>query len=211
MARKTLRGVLPIRIIGTNRCAAWAIPTPANRSRFGGVAARTAAGCNADRARDKRARTMPIIQDNTTIPSAWMEHKVLEHIKQALRVTLDWRAPDVGMPRKLSSLQFTSKSLQRHLERLMRIEEEGGYMSSVLEMKPHLQARIAVLAGDHQRFRNRLANLIADLEGLHEWEEPRFHELCQELRGLLADIDAHDAQEVGLLQQSLLEVEGGEG
>ena len=54
---------------------------------------------------------MPIIQDSTG-STACMEHQVLEHIKQALLVTLNWQAPVVSMPRKLSSLQFTIKSFQ---------------------------------------------------------------------------------------------------
>ena len=154
---------------------------------------------------------MPTVQVNTTISTAWMEHKVLEHIKQALRVTLNWRAPEVGVPRKLSSLQFTGKSLQRHLERVMSIEEEGGYMLEVAEVKPHLQPRIEALAGDHQCFRLRIDRLMGELDALREWEEQEFHEVCAELDAFLDDVDCHDAQEIELLQQSLLDVEGGEG
>ena len=52
---------------------------------------------------------MPTLQDSTA-SMACMEHQVFEHIKQALLVTLNWHAPSVSMPRKLSSLQFTIKS-----------------------------------------------------------------------------------------------------
>ena len=53
-------------------------------------------------------------------------------------MTLDWDAPVVSMPRKLSSLQFTMKSFRRHLERVMSIEEEGGYLEEVADAKPNL-------------------------------------------------------------------------
>ena len=154
---------------------------------------------------------MPALQKNSTASTACMEHQVLEHIKQALRVTINWQAPVVSMPRKLSSLQFTIKSFQRHFERVIAIEEEGGYMADVLDAKPYFQDRIDQLAGDHARFRDRLRVLIPELNDIKEWEEPRFDQVCDDLRSLLDDVDRHDTREVELLQESLLLDDGGEG
>jgi len=143
--------------------------------------------------------------------SACMEHQIFEHIKQALLVTLNWQAPVVSMPRKLSSLQFTIKSFQRHLERVISIEEEGGYMVAVIEDKPHFQERINNLAREHSRFRDRLRKLTVVLNDLNEWEAPRFDEVCDELRALIASIDRHNGREIELLQESMLMDDGGEG
>jgi hypothetical protein len=140
-----------------------------------------------------------------------MEHQILHHIKQALRVTLDWQAPVVSMPRKLSSLQFTIKSFQRHLERVISLEEEGGYMAHVLDARPYYQDRIDQLASDHARFRKRLQRLIPELNEISEWEEPRFNDVCSDLHALIDDVDQHDAREIELLQESLLYDDGGEG
>jgi hypothetical protein len=140
-----------------------------------------------------------------------MEHQILHHIKQALRVTLDWQAPVVSMPRKLSSLQFTIKSFQRHLERVISVEESGGYMAEVLETRPYLQERIDALAADHARFRSHLHKQISELNAISEWEEPRFEQACGNLRTLLDDVDLHDARENDLLQEALLFDNGGEG
>jgi hypothetical protein len=153
---------------------------------------------------------MPTLHDSV-ISMACMEHQILHHVKQALRVTLDWQAPVVSMPRKLSSLQFTIKSFQRHLERVISLEEEGGYMANVLEARPYFQDRIDQLASDHARFRKRLQKLMPQLNEISEWEEPRFNEVCSELRSLLDDVDEHDAREIELLQESLLYDDGGEG
>lgn len=140
-----------------------------------------------------------------------MEHQILDHVKNALRVTVDWKAPAVSMPRKLSSVQFTLKSFQRHLERLMAIEEEDGYMVVVAEAKPNLQYRIDQLAGDHDRFRRRVRAILPQLEDLTEWQQVDFEETCDKIRQLLNDVDRHDEEEVSLLQDSLLSDEGGEG
>jgi hypothetical protein len=154
---------------------------------------------------------MSTLQDQSAISNVCMEHQILHHVKQALRVTLDWQAPVVSMPRKLSSLQFTIKSFKRHWERVISLEENGGYMSEVLEARPHFQDRIDGLAADHARFRSRLQALIAELNDISEWEEPRFVRTCDELRALLDDVDVHDAREIELLQEALLFDDGGEG
>jgi Hemerythrin HHE cation binding domain len=149
--------------------------------------------------------------NDSNVSAACLEHQIFEHIKQALLVTLNWQAPVVGMPRKLSSLQFTIKSFQRHFERVITIEETGGYMSDALDTKPYFQDRIEHLAEDHARFRERLRKLIPELNETKEWEEPRFERICNDLRALIADLDRHNEQEIELLQESTCVDEGGEG
>jgi hypothetical protein len=138
--------------------------------------------------------------NDSSIAVSWMEHTILDHIKQALRVTLDWQAPVVSMPRKLSSIQFTMKSFRRHLERVMSIEEEGGYLDEVAEARPSMQSRIECLARDHNRFRARIREIVPELDELNDWEEARFVEICDEIRTLLHEVDWHDALEIDLLQ-----------
>ena len=87
---------------------------------------------------------MPTLRDSAA-STACMEHQIFEHIKQALLVTLNWHAPSVSMPRKLSSLQFTIKSFQRHFDRVVSIEDEGGYMADVVDCKPYMEERIEQL------------------------------------------------------------------
>lgn len=147
----------------------------------------------------------------TNISASLLEHQVLSHVKQALRVTLDWDAPEVSMPRKLSSLKFTMKSFRRHLERVMSIEEEGGYLEEVSAIQPNLQSRIEALHRDHTRFRIRIRELVPQLDSLSEWQEDRFGDLCDEIRRLLDDIDGHDEGEIDLLQESMMTDVGGEG
>jgi hypothetical protein len=154
---------------------------------------------------------MTTLKDMTFASTSLLEHQVLNHVKQALRVTLDWDAPVVSLPRKLSSLQFTMKSFRRHLERVMSIEEDGGYLDEVVAVKPELQSRIEALHRDHGRFRTRIRELVPQLESITEWQEGRFVGLCDDIRQLLDDIDVHDEREIDLLQESMLMDEGGEG
>jgi hemerythrin-like domain-containing protein len=151
------------------------------------------------------------LDNRTQANAAWMEHQILEHVKNALRVTLDWKVPSVGIPRKLSSVQFTLKSFQRHLERLMDIEEQDGYMVVVAETKPNMSLRIERLELEHDTFREMIRSLLPAVESLSEYQNEEFENICDDIRILLQQIDRHDAEEIDLLQETLLCDEGGEG
>lgn len=154
---------------------------------------------------------MHAIDSRSQASATWMEHQILDHVKQALRVTLDWKVPTVGMPRKLSSLQFTMKSFQRHLQRMMEMEERDGYMRIVAESKPNFEVRIDHLHRDHDQFRAWMEELAPEIESLSEFEEERFECLCERIGEMLDQVDRHDADEIELLQETLLFDEGGEG
>lgn len=143
--------------------------------------------------------------------ACWMEHQILEHIKGALRVTVDWEAPVVSVARKKSSVRFAFQSFCRHLERMMDIEEEDGYLLEVPQEKPYLSDRVIRLLEDHVRFRLQITELSPELEALPDWKETEFELLCDKIRTLLDDVDRHDHEEVDLLQETLGYDEGGEG
>lgn len=154
---------------------------------------------------------MSLVKTENHASVCWIEHQMLEHIKGALRVTIDWRAPAVSMPRKRSSVSFTLQSFKRHLERLMSIEEEDGYLQDVAEEKPYLYDRVERLASEHRQFRARVRSLAPLLDELSDWQEDEFHEVCGEIAQLLDDIDHHDQEEVRLLQETMMMDDGGEG
>jgi hypothetical protein len=143
--------------------------------------------------------------------AAWMEHQILDHVKQALRVTLNWQVPSVGMPRKLSSVRFTLQSFLRHLNRLMNLEEQDGYMVVVSEIKPNMHHRIEQLEHDHVQFRKWAEKLQHEMEEISEYQYEQFDQACQKIVDLLALVDQHDKEEIQLLQETLLCDEGGEG
>ena len=154
---------------------------------------------------------MPGIDTSSPANAACMEHQILDHVKQALRVTLDWNVPTVGVARKLSSVRFTLKSFQRHLERMMNLEEQDGYMVLVAEIKPNMSYRVERLAEDHKRFRESFHRLLPEVETLTEYQSEHFEDVCRQIYDLLDSVDRHDEEEVELLQETFLCDEGGEG
>jgi len=149
--------------------------------------------------------------DSAQASASWIEHQMLEHVKNALRVTVSWKAPAVGISRKRSSVAFAMQSFQRHLERLMGIEEEEGYMFMVADVKPNMEERIKGLRDEHDAFRRDVAELVDALEEMGDWQVDHFEQICGDIKSLLNHIDKHDQAEVKLLQESFLCDEGGEG
>ena len=140
-----------------------------------------------------------------------VEHQILDHVKSALRVTLNWKAPSIGLPRKMSSVQFTAKSFMRHLMRMMDLEEQDGYMIEVREQKPHLEHRVIKLERQHGEFRHAVDELKPNVASLTALPDQEFARVCTRIAELLDRVDEHDLEEIELLQETLLCDEGGEG
>jgi hypothetical protein len=140
-----------------------------------------------------------------------VEHQIIQHVKAALRITLGWEVDSVGLARKLSSVHFTMQSLFRHLQRLMQIEEEDGYLAFVREEKPHLTEKAAALGRDHEQFRDAMRRLDEAFARLGADDRPGFDAACAAINELLARLDAHDQGEMELVQAAFWEDEGGEG
>jgi hypothetical protein len=90
------------------------------------------------------------------------------------------------------------------------LEEQGGYLEIVNEVKPNLADEKNRLRGQHDEFRASLEQILPAVAGLSPADEQRVDEICEELVGLLAQIDLHELQEAKLLQEVFSD-EGGEG
>lgn len=155
-------------------------------------------------------RSLSEFEQQSIAEQAAIEQQSLQHIKQALRVAMGWKTTADNLERKLSSVRFMAQSLERHLERLMALEEEGGYMQAALEAKLHLVDRASALRGDHERFRLMTREIMLRLKEASVQDNPPVDDCCQALTELLARIDMHERTEQALLQETLWD-EGGEG
>jgi hemerythrin-like domain-containing protein len=152
-----------------------------------------------------------MVVDQAIVEQALLEHQILQHVKDALRLTLDWEAKSVGIDRKLSSVKFTAESLTRHLQRMMEMEEAGGYMALVAEEKPNLCNKVDALKREHVEIRSMLGRIMAKLHLMPSNETAPFQSVCEDLLAFLRRLDAHDTKERQLLQDVFTQDEGGEG
>jgi hemerythrin-like domain-containing protein len=147
---------------------------------------------------------------DTLARQALVEHQTLEHVMEALRITLDWPVPRRDLAAKLSSVRFMAQSFQRHLERLMAIEETDGYMLSARDRQPHLSTRFEELRAEHDCFRQVFRQLVPSLEAVTSQDATLFDNLCHELRDLLGQVRDHSQAETALIQEAFFLEVGGE-
>jgi hemerythrin-like domain-containing protein len=139
-----------------------------------------------------------------------VEQELLRHIMEGLRISAGWQVQGGNATRKLSTLQFVVQSFQRHLERLLALEEHDGYMDMVVSCAPTLGRATDALRREHDQFRTAARQFVSRLERITPTETAALDAYCNDLLALLDRIEAHNRKEVSLLQEALRD-EGGEG
>jgi hypothetical protein len=140
-----------------------------------------------------------------------IEHDLLRHVMEGLRVTSAWQVPGPDGARKLSTLRFIAGSFQRHLERLLGLEEHDGYMGVVSAPTAHLGRLAATLRAEHDGFRVESRRIVVVLERLPAEDVPGLDSACAELLRLLDRVEGHNRKEMALLHEAVARDEGGEG
>ena len=140
-----------------------------------------------------------------------VEHQTLAFVTSALRSTMGWKFQGSDLSRKLASLLFVAQSFQRHLKRLMSLEEEDGYMDVVAASHAELHEEVESLRCEHEQFRKELSQLLSRLRRVAPDDRESFAKVAADFSLLLERLDLHSKKETDLIQQALLQDEGGEG
>jgi len=74
-----------------------------------------------------------------------VENGMLTKLMEGLRTTLAWKVQGNEFSRKLSTLRYMAHTFQGHMERLMALEECGGYMDVIMETNPNLGQAVDAL------------------------------------------------------------------
>jgi hypothetical protein len=139
-----------------------------------------------------------------------VEHELLHHLSQGLKSTLAWRVQEPGASRKLSTLRFVAQSFQRHLERLLALEEYDGYMGLLGDAAPRLSRATDGLRREHEHFRMESRRILQQLERLLATDLPALGQVCDDLLALVCRVDDHSKKEIALMQETFGRDEGGE-
>jgi hypothetical protein len=140
-----------------------------------------------------------------------IENGLLKNLIEGLRAALAWQVQGEDFSRKLSTVLFIARSFQRHLERLMTLEEVDGYMDIVLEAKPSLARAVDSLRRDHDRFRRTARRLVHQIERVPASDFTGFVDACADWGDFLRTLDRHNKREARLFQEAFEREEGGEG
>jgi hypothetical protein len=138
-----------------------------------------------------------------------VEQGLLQFLIEGLRATVAWQAPGPDVSRKLSSMRFIAESFQRHLERLLALEEYDGYMEVVRASCPRLDRATDDLRAEHERFRTEARWIVHRLERLPGTNPAALDQVCADLLALLERIEDHNQKEMALVQEAFEQDEGG--
>jgi Hemerythrin HHE cation binding domain len=140
-----------------------------------------------------------------------VEHGLLTLLMEGLSNTLAWKVQDNDFARKLSTLRFITQSFQRHLERVLALEEYDGYIDLALQASPQLGNTVDALRQEHEQFRKEARQIVHRLENVAPTDGDLFGRICDELVGLLNRLHTHNKKELNLFQVAFAQDEGGEG
>ncbi len=141
----------------------------------------------------------------------FVEQNMLRQLMDALRVTLAQEERAGESAQRLATLRFIMQSFQRHLERLMALEEDDGYLGWVVDENPRLDRRVAALRDDHDRFRDASQRVLERLGRISDADRSELDPACEELMQLLRMLDEHREREGVLIQEAVVRDGGGEG
>src|SRR5436190_11409979 len=140
-----------------------------------------------------------------------VETTLLTQLMEGLRATLAWKPQSNQVARQLSTLRFISQSFERHLERLMALEEYDGYLDLVLRSSPQLGKAVDALRQDHDFFRQGVRRIVLRLEQAAATDRISVAAVGNKLLVLLNKLDEHNQKERGLMQEAFAREVGGEG
>ncbi len=140
-----------------------------------------------------------------------VEHYLLQQLMEGVRRTTGWQVEGPDASRKVSTLRFLVESFQRHLDRLLTLEEHGGYMDLVVVSDPRLSRTTATMQAEHDRFRTDARQIAGRLEALPATDLVELGGICEALLGLVRQIEKHNHKEIALLQEAFGQESGGEG
>ena len=140
-----------------------------------------------------------------------VEHQMLAQLIEGLRITTSWQVQGNDTSRKLSTLRFVVASFQRHLDRLLTLEEHGGYMELVGAADPCLGRATTALQAEHNLFRTQVRQISGRLEALSATDGAELAKACADLLVLVHQIEKHNRKEIDLLQEAFGRESGGEG
>jgi hypothetical protein len=146
-----------------------------------------------------------------TTQQTLQEHALVQTLTEALRLTVGRGAEGDARSPNLSALRFLGRCFQRHLERLLALEEGDGYLDLVVQTSPRLSRAAEALRRDHEHLRRAARSIARRLEHLRPTHPLALAGVGDQVLALLDRFDEHNDKEVALILEALGREGGGEG
>lgn len=114
-------------------------------------------------------------------------------------------APRVHKDRWLDSTKSAFEHFKAHLIRHMAMEEEGGYLTDVIEQRPVLAPVVERLASEHAELRHLMDSIGCEFAELSPENNLLIRDTCHRIQTLLHFVDHHEHEENLLVMSVLLD------
>lgn len=118
--------------------------------------------------------------------------------------------PRAGEGKWIEDVEAAFGEFRLHVERHQALEEEGGYMTGVLEKRPTLAGVVESLLHEHVEMRRIMEEIEQRLMELTPADKLLIRDACHRIQALLQYME-HHAREEDLLLMSLFKDDGDGG
>jgi len=137
------------------------------------------------------------------------EHKDIRRSIGQLELNILQRFSEKTFPDWRLTMILDMRDFQSQLLKHFDVEEEGGFLQSVLSALPHAEYQVHALRDEHQEMIMRLNRILDKLRSMQAPSAEIQQELHQDLHGLLRELIQHEEQEHILLQETFYRDIGG--
>lgn len=128
--------------------------------------------------------------------SAWMleEHTTTRELSDELRAKVTSR-PGGDRVRWIEELRTIFDKYAAHVRRHAPLEEEGGYLKQVLELRPTLTEAVDIIKHEHEELVTILADVQTAVHELAPTDNFLLRDCCKRVRHLLTWMERHQEHE----------------
>lgn len=128
------------------------------------------------------------------------EHLLLKQCMHELLAELETEPTDTGFREWKLHFLWRLRDFQNQLLKHFDLEEEREFIDEVLRVAPHYAGRIERLEENHRRILTDLEQAITMLKGIEQAASTRLTRMRARIHGLLAAFEAHEKEEMRLMQ-----------
>jgi len=136
----------------------------------------------------------------------WMkqEHVRIQELSNHLREHVV-AVPPGSREAWLAELNKRFDHFAAHVRRVMSIQEEGGYLLPVLEVRPTLSAQVELLRHEHTELRQLMDNLQETVRALKPQSNLLIRDACTRIQVFLGHVQRHEEHENHIVLYTLTE------
>ena len=141
--------------------------------------------------------------------ASWLrtEHATIDDLAVQLQEKVAV-VPRANQQRWIAEVRGSFEDFRSHMQRHHKLEEEGGYLTAVVEERPTLSREVDRLAHEHSELEQLMGDIRRQLSELTAGDPLLIRDACRRIQNLLLYLEHHTREE-NLLVMSVFQVDLG--